>query len=163
MELYLRYTSSWCTAFKKLVGGQLYSAFVVLLNVKHSLCILTDCVALSHFSAMRSYHFDPHCVTEIWCLSYILRVCVFIVSLYYITEPLKQLWVCFVFVSFCVENQVQRQAGLSFFMAFLSCSRHASNQPTPLLPYYFHLLFTDHFIIQYCKLLLLLTALLFWR
>jgi len=50
------------------LGGQLYSAFVVLLNIKHSLCILTDCVALSLSSAMKSYHFDPQRVTEIWCL-----------------------------------------------------------------------------------------------
>jgi len=33
--------------------GQLYSAFVVLLNIKRSLCILRDCVALSLSSAMK--------------------------------------------------------------------------------------------------------------
>ena len=38
------------------MGVHLHSAFVVLLNIKHSLCIMTDCVALSHSSAMKSYH-----------------------------------------------------------------------------------------------------------
>jgi hypothetical protein len=143
MELYLYFLIRLNSVLHSLsfVGGQLYSAFVGLLNIKRSLCILTDCVALSHSSAMKSYRFNPQCVTEIWYLSNIL-------------------WVCLVFVSSCVENLVQKWAVLSFFMAFLSCWRHASDHLTPLLPHYFHLLFTDHFIIEHCILFFLLTALL---
>lgn len=85
MQLYLYFVIRLNSVlhYQSFVGAQLYSAFVFH-NIKHSLCILTDCVALSHSSAMKSYHFNPQCITDIWCLSNIL--CVFIILLYYITE-----------------------------------------------------------------------------
>jgi len=72
MELYLYFLIRLNSVLQSLsfVGGQLYS----LLNIKRSVCILTDCVALSHSSAMKSYRFNPQCVTEIWYLSNILCV-----------------------------------------------------------------------------------------
>ena len=151
------------------VGGQLCCAFVVLLNIKRSLCILTDCVSLSHSSAMKSYHFDPQCVTEIWCLSNIL--CVFIVSLYYITDWTAEaavglFCICVILCwkpvgLFCICVILRWKPGPEtgcpvIFHGFPQLLKNTLQ----ISPHYCHLLFTDHFIIQYCILVLLLTALL---
>lgn len=143
------------------MGGQLYSAFVFLLNIKRSLHVLTDCVTLSHSSAMKSYHFDPQHVTKIM-VPFKHSACVYSLNLLYhwmkrssscrsalyLWHPVLKTW------------SWDRLPCPNF--SWLSSVTRDTFKVSPHLYVHilFHLLFTDHCIIQYCILFLLLIALL---